>query len=161
SGHSSRCPPFLIRRVQDRSAKSYRPVQQGLRDGERPGPLRARRPGGTLERGMPRGVWGIVGAALAAAMLTGGVADEHTPRWRLGALPFPGPLSLYAAADATDLGMHRYTSWWERPFEEGEGARGIMYTCRAGFLDLAHLRDAVDWTRYLRDHVQRLLSHDG
>ena len=41
-----------------------------------------------------------------------------------------------------DLGMHRY--WLN-----GEETNGILYTCAAGHIDLAHVRKAADWTGYL------------
>lgn len=95
------------------------------------------------------------------AGLTGCSLNDSLPRARLGALPFPGTFTLYASADTSELGLHRYTNWWVRPFAEGEGARGIMYTCRAGFLDLAHVREAVDWTRYCWRHGAGLIRSGG
>ncbi len=69
------------------------------------------------------------------------------PRDRLGALPFPGMMTLYTPADPADLGRHRYASW-PRLIGEDERERGIIYTTRAGFLDLAHVRIAIDHTRF-------------
>jgi hypothetical protein len=105
--------------------------------------------------------WRISWAIVLLAGL-GGCAREEVavPRARLGALPFPGPFTLYVSSEVGELGGHRY----EAPdgvLGLGEGARGIVYTCRAGFLDLAHLRESVDWTWYLRGHVVYLLEHGG
>ncbi len=102
--------------------------------------------------------WVVVAAAgLGGCSSTGEVA---LPRARLGALPFPGPFTLYGASEVSELGPHRY----EAPdpvLGLGEGARGIVYTCKAGFLDLAHLRESVDWTWYLRGHARTLLEGGG
>ena len=94
-------------------------------------------------------------------LLLSACATDELPRSRLGALPFPGPLTLYEPSDLPQVGAHRYTKWWERPFGEAEGARGIMYTCRAGFLDLAHIRESMDWTRYFWRHARTLLLDGG
>ncbi len=100
--------------------------------------------------------------AFSALLLSACMAEQDAlPRPRLGALPFPGLFTLYTSSDVSEVGLHHYTSWWERPFQEGEGARGIMYTCQAGFLDLAHLHEGVDWTRYMRDHARTLLLAGG
>ena len=41
-----------------------------------------------------------------------------------------------------DIGKHGYRhSWWEQS--------GIMYTCKAGHIDMAHVRKTADWTAYL------------
>jgi hypothetical protein len=65
---------------------------------------------------------------------------------RLGSIPFPGPFTLYAVADPADLGEHRY--------EGGEHTtRGILYTAKAGFLDLSHLRESMDIVKYAHDQI--------
>lgn len=77
--------------------------------------------------------------------------NGSAPRTRLGALPFPGLLTLYTLADPNDLGVTRYES---TPRIVGdERSRGILYTKRAGFLDLAHVREAMDWTWYANRQV--------
>jgi hypothetical protein len=68
---------------------------------------------------------------------------SNTPQMRLGSLPFPGPFTLYAVADPADLGIHN----------ENETSRGIMYTCRAGFLDLSHIRESADIAKYAHDQL--------
>lgn len=73
---------------------------------------------------------------------------------RLGSIPFPGPFTLYAVADPNDLGQHSY-----------EGAertsRGILYTARAGFLDLSHVRESMDITRYAHDQIVAAMGGAG
>ncbi len=44
--------------------------------------------------------------------------------------------------DPTDLGPHGYRF-------DGTEHSGIVYTCRAGHIDVAHVRKAIDWTGYL------------
>ncbi|MDB5298005.1 MAG: hypothetical protein JWO31_3988 [Phycisphaerales bacterium] len=92
----------------------------------------------------------------AAAGCTGCGSADEIPRDRLGALPFPGLLTLYSAGDPAHLGPHRYE---HRPrlFGPDESERGIIYTVRAGFLDLAHVRIAIDWTRYCTRAVHQAI----
>jgi len=44
--------------------------------------------------------------------------------------------------DPADLGPHGYRF-------DGAERSGIVYTCRAGHIDIAHVRKAIDWTGYL------------
>jgi len=67
----------------------------------------------------------------------------------VGSLPFPGAFTLFKAVPPAGLGTHSYT----RPRGD-EASRGTVYTCGAGFLDLAHVRFTIDWTRYVRDRVR-------
>lgn len=73
------------------------------------------------------------------------------PKTRLGSLPFPAALSLWDAADPSDLGEHIH----EAGTFEGlaESSRGTVYTCKAGFVDVAHLRESADWTKFAYDEV--------
>lgn len=74
-------------------------------------------------------------------------AFHDLPRSRMGALPFEGVFTLYESADAGDLGTHAYASG---PLDiDSERERGIVYTRRAGFIDIAHLRNAADMTAYI------------
>lgn len=111
---------------------------------------------------MSRGALAIpIPAALLAALLAGCTRTQDIPRARLGALPFPGATTLFAQCGAADVGAHHYSGPLDRPFSASEGARGIVYTCRAGFLDMAHLREAVDWTWYLHARASELLDQGG
>jgi len=49
------------------------------------------------------------------------------------------------------LGMHSYQGG-------GTEKNGIMYTCKAGHIDIAHLRKAADWTAYLADKTYKELK---
>jgi hypothetical protein len=75
----------------------------------------------------------------------------------MGALPFPGTWTLYGAADPEKLGHHRYDQGLI-PLPPYESHRGLVYTCKVGFLDIAHTRTAADWTRYFADHVREALK---
>ena len=103
--------------------------------------------------GVPRSTVIVAIAFCVIGGAGGGCAvRENTPRTRVGALPFPGPFTLYTTADPARLGVHQYGRL-PRFFQADEKERGIVYTDRAGFLDVAHMRESIDWTRY---HTQQL-----
>lgn len=105
---------------------------------------------------------GLCAACVAAGVLSaGGCATGGEPPTRVGALPFPGLLSLYEASDPLRLGRH-HSSGSILPMNLGaEGARGIVYTRDAGFLDIAHIRESIDWTRYCYLHIRPLMEAGG
>jgi len=82
----------------------------------------------------------------------------------LGPLPVP-MLELANVIGVDDLGPHQYdhgvlTLQESRP---GGGVltserNGLVYTCRGGFVDTAHLRDWSDWTLYLSAVIARTLE---
>lgn len=72
---------------------------------------------------------------------------QSLPRARMGALPFEGAFTLYDSADPHNLGTHSYDAGLLDIDSERE--RGIVYTRRAGFIDIAHLRNAADMTAYI------------
>lgn len=94
---------------------------------------------------------------LAAALLLTGCAGDK-PKTRTGCLPFPGPVTLFSSADPDNLGKHCYGMLPNASLGEWETQRGIVYTCRAGFLDVAHIRAASDWTRYCSERVRTALA---
>lgn len=59
------------------------------------------------------------------------------PRMRLGCYPTPTVGTTFP--DPNELGRHSYA---------GSDKVGVVYTCRGGHIDLAHLRIAADWTMY-------------
>lgn len=71
------------------------------------------------------------------------------PRTRFGgyAAAIPGMTFL-----GRDIGSHNY-SW---PFSE---KNGVVYTCRGGHIDLAHLRNGIDWTAYAAAESYKHLLH--
>ena len=66
-------------------------------------------------------------------------ADEKYPRTAIGSLPTPTPGNIFSGPN--DIGNHNFSS------NQGEG-NGIVFTCGAGHIDLAHVRATADWTRY-------------
>lgn len=58
--------------------------------------------------------------------------------------PLRAPISLDNVVDADGLG--RGHSVHASPFDEHNG---LLYTCRGGFIDTAHLRASADWTLWL------------
>jgi hypothetical protein len=94
---------------------------------------------------------GALALFVACLIVLVGCGHAGAPRYRLGSLPFPGPFTLYAAATG-DLGGHHYG---DQPREGAarEVGRGTLYTCHAGFVDVAHLRESIDWTRHVYERV--------
>lgn len=83
----------------------------------------------------------LVGIAAGATVAVGGCSFNGEPRIRTGS---------YATAtlgtnflDPNDLGTHSY----QTPFNDEKD--GIVYTCRGGHIDIAHVRIAADNVRYL------------
>ncbi|MFG0252185.1 MAG: DUF4056 domain-containing protein [Phycisphaerales bacterium JB038] len=85
--------------------------------------------------------------------------EETPPKLRVGSLPYPLPLIPLETVPADDLGRHVYEGSFA-PFWAGEVSRGIVYTERAGFLDIAHIRNAADLTRYAYLHVREALREE-
>jgi hypothetical protein len=70
---------------------------------------------------------------------------NRTPRPRIGSLPFPGLLTLFETANPAHLGHHAY----DQQKGEPEVDRGIIYTTRGGFIDIAHARKTIDLSKYV------------
>lgn len=70
------------------------------------------------------------------------------PRPRMGTLPTPPPGPRFS--DPNNLGKHSY---YFNPFEKN----GILYTCKAGHIDLTHLRWDADYTRYAVKRIRKTL----
>jgi hypothetical protein len=64
---------------------------------------------------------------------------NHRPKPRMGRNASATVLTRFSGRD---LGKHSYHLG-------GAEENGIVYTCRAGHLDMAHVRKAMDWTAYL------------
>lgn len=90
----------------------------------------------------------ILCLALAAAGLLSGCHRSHQPRLRLGAF-FGSPAGM-SFPDPNHLGQHHYAK------ASGEKL-GMVYTCRGGFIDVGHVREAADRTAYLSDIIYRNL----
>jgi hypothetical protein len=84
-------------------------------------------------------------------------------RVRLGQMTIPW-LKVGRVLEPKDLGPHRYDGATaaidderENAFPWGE-ANGLVYTCRAGFLDTAHIREQVDWVAFFISQIDRNLT---
>lgn len=79
---------------------------------------------------------------------------------RLGPVPIPG-IMLDNMIGPQDVGTHRYDNGLislqkgENGIEIVRESNGLVYTCRGGFLDTAHVRDYADWTVYLAAQIAR------
>ena len=107
-----------------------------------------------LARAMLKSVIGkmlncIVGMGLL--VLTSG-CDLSAPRPRMGTLPTPPPGPRFS--NPNNLGKHSYGF---NPFEEN----GIVYTCKAGHLDITHLRWNADYTAYAVSKIHKTLMKKG
>jgi len=86
-------------------------------------------------------------------------------RVRIGFMAVPG-VELRNVLDPDDLGHHYYDngllqtgkSFDENGHMEGE-RNGLVYTCRGGFVDVAHVRNWVDWGTYLATTIARNLEN--
>lgn len=73
-----------------------------------------------------------------------GCHSEGEPKVRVGCYPTATPGMTFIGLD--DLGPHGY----DRQPDEGNG---IVYTCRAGHIDIAHVRACADWTKYIAEQA--------
>jgi hypothetical protein len=114
-----------------------------------------------LSLGLGLGLGACAERALIEPTNTGPIEPAKTaligpPKYRVGVLPFPGMFSALAIPDPDKLGEHRYEGVVS-PLSP-EQARGLVYTCDAGFLDLAHVRKSIDWSRYLALQIEEALT---
>jgi len=87
----------------------------------------------------------IIGSASAAALgLTG--CGYGQPRRRLGCYATSTPGTRFISSDR--LGTHSYGF---NPFEKN----GIIYACKGGHIDIAHLRIAADNTKYISKKIYK------
>ncbi len=83
---------------------------------------------------------------------------------RLGAVPVPG-FRIGNIMEIDQVGPHTYDSGALTRAVQASANKsvsrennGLLYTCRGGFIDTAHVRDYVDWTTYLAAELARNLS---
>jgi hypothetical protein len=68
---------------------------------------------------------------------------------------------------ADDVGRHQYDSGMiargsdKSRFLGSSERNGLVYTCRGGFIDTAHLRDYADWTIYFAAQIARRIYDGG
>jgi len=99
-----------------------------------------------------RVVIGLAYVGGAIALVLGGGCNINAPRVRLGVLPTP-TLGI-PFPDPNKLGPHSYHFSF---FEKG----GIVYTCKAGHIDIDHVRGSADATRYLVGRTRETLMKGG
>jgi len=75
------------------------------------------------------------------------------PKPRMGCLPTSTPGSRFL--NPYNLGAHSYG--YRNVFFE---KNGIVYTCRAGHIDITHLRWAADYTKYLAKRTYKTLMNN-
>src|SRR6267142_5943078 len=85
---------------------------------------------------------------------------------QVGRVPVPGYEITYTL-ELDTLGAHQFNKG-TLAFEPRGGTRilsdevsGILYTCRGGFLDIAHVRDNADRTLYLASQIGRIAATGG
>jgi hypothetical protein len=79
---------------------------------------------------------------------------NQLPRARLGGLPYPGSFTFFNPVDPNNLGTHSYAGGGS------EVDRGFVYTCHAGFIDIAHARKTIDMCKYCQVRFEMALLHD-
>ena len=85
---------------------------------------------------------------LSIAVFLTGCYRIGEPRMRFGSFfGSPGGMQF---PEPNNLGMHGFDSGLEE-------IEGMVYTCKGGFIDIGHVREAADRTAYLRQIVYRNL----
>jgi hypothetical protein len=89
--------------------------------------------------------------------------DVHA---EVGSIPVPGYEISYTL-DIDTLGTHQFNKGFIT-FEPRGGKRllsdevsGILYTCRGGFIDIAHVRDNADRTVFFASQIEQLAATGG
>lgn len=82
-------------------------------------------------------------------------------RVRVGAIKIPG-FAIDNIRSPDRIGTHTYDAG-QRGQEviHASERNGLVYTCRGGFIDIAHVRDYADWTLYLATQIGRKLETGG
>lgn len=120
-----------------------------------------------------------VDAAFFAGLNYKGLADVPEPKSlrpccilgndigaEVGSIPVPGYEIRYTL-DIDTLGTHQFNKGVLTLEPRGETrlfsdeVSGILYTCRGGFIDLAHVRDNADRTLFLASQVERIAATGG
>ena len=85
---------------------------------------------------------------------------------QLGSIPVPGYEITYTL-DINTLGTHQFNKGALAREPRGgkhilsDETSGIVFTCRSGFIDIAHVRDYADRTLYLASQIGRLAATGG
>ena len=92
-----------------------------------------------------------IGLLVLVVLGSAGCGGGAEPRMRFGC--YPSATVGTSFPDPRALGRHGYRS-------AGTEKNGIVYTCKAGQIDLAHLRIAADWTKYLAQLTYECLTRN-
>ena len=85
---------------------------------------------------------------------------------QVGRMKVPG-YEVQNVLDISELGTHQYNKGTLALQPRGgerivsDEASGILYTCRGGFIDLAHVRDNTDRTLYLVSQIGHIAASGG
>jgi len=97
---------------------------------------------------------GLLALLIAGCGYQPNLYDEHgigRPRPRVGRYA-TATIGGATFTEIEDLGLHKYYSAGNL---EGNG---IIYTCQAGHIDLAHVRKSADWTAYIAERTYALMQ---
>lgn len=97
---------------------------------------------------------GLLALLIAGCGYQPNLYDEHgigRPRPRVGRYA-TATIGGATFTEIEDLGLHKYYSAGNL---EGNG---IIYTCQAGHIDLAHVRKSADWTAYIAERTFSLMQ---
>ena len=98
--------------------------------------------------GKPATEYACLSALLLAVILLNGCHGPDKPRMRWGAF-FGSPTGM-KFPDPANLGAHSFKL-------DLSETNGMVYTCKGGFVDIGHVREAADRTRYLKGVVYQNL----
>ena len=93
-------------------------------------------------------------------------AFGHDLEVNVASLPIP-VVAVRNVVDPGSLGRHAYNGGLVSPkhgVREGffsDEENGLVYTCRGGFVDIAHVRDYADWTVFLSRRIETMLDTGG
>jgi hypothetical protein len=88
---------------------------------------------------------------IAALLMLAGCPNPKQPRLRISS--YFGSIGSMQFTDPAQMGSHSYNNSWEEK-------NGMLYTCRAGFIDVGHLREGADRTYYAYQLVQQAIMDD-
>jgi len=92
-------------------------------------------------------------SCVSPARLLGLKRGKAYPRARLSCYATSTVGTVFA--DPKRLGTHSYKSGWSSE------KNGILYACKGGHIDIAHLRKAADWTAYLAEKSRGHLNKNS
>ncbi len=80
------------------------------------------------------------------------VGSASRPCCNFALSTFTDLFGISRMASVDDLGTHRFAH--PKNKKNSDEKSGLTFTCRAGFIDIAHVRDSADWTAHLMKIVE-------